>query len=87
MHILVHRLVANLVLPVQLILVVIKHVFSSCSEFVIVIVLCVSSVINFMACVRSRGHIFSPIITKLGQNPRLDKISDDFENGSYQIEN
>ena len=26
------------------------------------------------ACVHSRGHIFSPIIMKLGQNVCLDKI-------------
>ena len=31
--------------------------------------------------VRSRGHIFSLIIMKLGQNVCLDKISDDFEMG------
>ena len=29
----------------------------------------------------SRGHIFSPIIIKLGQNVCLDEISDEFENG------
>ena len=28
-------------------------------------------------CVRSRGHIFSPIIMKLGQNVCLDKIFDE----------
>ena len=33
-------------------------------------------------CVRSRGHIFSPILMKLGQNVCLDEISDDFEIGS-----
>ena len=33
-------------------------------------------------CVRSRGHIFSPIIMKLGQNVCLDEISDKFENRS-----
>ena len=32
-------------------------------------------------CVRSRGHIFSLIIIKLGQNVCLDKISHNFENG------
>ena len=26
------------------------------------------SVINFLACGRSRGHIFSPIVMKLGQD-------------------
>ena len=30
-------------------------------------------------CVRSRGHIFSLIILKLGQNVCLDEISDEFE--------
>ena len=30
-------------------------------------------------CVRSRGHIFSPILIKLSQNVCLDKISDKFE--------
>ena len=34
-------------------------------------------------CVLSRGYIFSPIIMKLGQNVRLDKISDEFEMGHY----
>ena len=33
-------------------------------------------------CVRSRGHIFSPITMKLGQSVGLDEISDKFENGS-----
>ena len=32
-------------------------------------------------CVRSRGHIFSQIIIKLGQNVCLDEISNKFENG------
>ena len=36
-------------------------------------------------CVRSRGHIFSPIIMKLGQNVFLDKISDKFENESSRV--
>ena len=31
-------------------------------------------------CVRSRGHIFSPIVMKLGQNVCLDKISDELKN-------
>ena len=30
------------------------------------------------ACVRSKGHIFSPINMKLGQNVCFDKISDKF---------
>ena len=38
-------------------------------------------------CVRSRGHIFSPIIMKYGQNVCLDEISNDFENGSCQVRN
>ena len=37
------------------------------------------------ACVDSRGHIFSPIIMKHGQNVCLDKISDQFENGSCRL--
>ena len=35
--------------------------------------------------VHSRGHIFSPIIMKLGQNVCLDKISDRFENRSCWV--
>ena len=38
-------------------------------------------------CVRSRGYIFSPITMKLGQNVCLDKISDEFENGSCRVKN
>ena len=30
-------------------------------------------------CVRSRGHILSPILMKLGQNVCLDEISEEFE--------
>ena len=37
--------------------------------------------------VRTRGHIFSPIIMKLGQNICLDKISVKFENRSCQVKN
>ena len=33
-------------------------------------------------CVCFRGHIFGPIIMKLGENVCLDEISDGFENGS-----
>ena len=36
-------------------------------------------------CVSSRGHIFSPIIMKLGQNVCLDEISDKIENGSCRV--
>ena len=32
-----------------------------------------------------RGHIFSPIVMKLGQNVCLDEISDRFENGSCWV--
>ena len=35
--------------------------------------------------VSSRGHISSLIILKLGQNVCLDKISDEFENGSCRV--
>ena len=38
-------------------------------------------------CVRSRGHIFSQIVVKLGQNVCLDEISDVAENGSDQVKN
>ena len=43
--------------------------------------------VNFLPCVRSRGHIFSPIIMKLGQNVFLDKISNDLENGLCRVKN
>ena len=36
-------------------------------------------------CVRSRGHIFSPIIMKHGQNVCLDEISDLSKNGSCRV--
>ena len=35
--------------------------------------------------VHSRGHIFSPIIMKFGQNVCLDKISDEFEKGHVRL--
>ena len=38
-------------------------------------------------CIRSRGHIFSPIIMKLGQNVCLDESSHKFENGSCRVKN
>ena len=38
-------------------------------------------------CVRSRGHIFSPIIMNFGQNVCLDEISDKAENGSCRVKN
>ena len=47
----------------------------------------VSSIINFLACVHSRGRIFSPIIMKLGKNVCLDEISDEFQNGSGRVKN
>ena len=36
-------------------------------------------------CVLSRGHIFSPITMKHGQNVCLGEISDEFENGSCWV--
>ena len=39
------------------------------------------------SCVCSRGHIFSPIMMKLGQNVFIDKILVMFENGSFWIKN
>ena len=38
-------------------------------------------------CVRSRSHIFSPIIMKLSQNFSVDEISDRFENLSCEVKN
>ena len=38
-------------------------------------------------CVRFRGNIFCLIILKRGQKVCLDKISDEFENGSCQVKN
>ena len=38
-------------------------------------------------CVHSRGHIFSPMIMKLGQNVCLDEILEQFENGSCGVKN
>ena len=37
------------------------------------------------SCVCSRGHIFSPIIMKLGQYVYFDEISDEFENRSCLV--
>ena len=42
------------------------------------------SVVNFLPCVHSRGHILSPILMKLGQNVCLNEISDENENGSVR---
>ena len=38
-------------------------------------------------CVRSRGHILSRILMKVGQDVCLDDISDEFENGSRGVKN
>jgi len=38
-------------------------------------------------CEHSRGHIFSPIFMKLGQNDCLDKIPTEFEIGSHRVKN
>ena len=38
-------------------------------------------------CVCSRGHIFSLIIMKLGQNVCLDKISHKFKDGLCWVKN
>ena len=38
-------------------------------------------------CVRSRGHFFSPILMKLGQNVCLDKITNEFELASCGVKN
>ena len=46
-----------------------------------------SSVVNFLACVRSRGHSFGQILMKVGQDVCLDEISDEFENGSCGVKN
>ena len=46
-----------------------------------------SSIVNFLACVCSRGHIFSPVVMKLGQNVCHDESWDKFENGSCGVKN
>ena len=38
-------------------------------------------------CVRSRGHIFGPIVMKHDQKFCLDEISDKHENGSCRVKN
>ena len=38
-------------------------------------------------CVCSKGHVFSPIIIKLGQNVCLDEISAKSENRSCWVKN
>ena len=52
---------------------------------IILIVRHSSCIVNVLACVSSRGHIFSPIIMKLGQNVCLDEIANEFENGSCWV--
>ena len=39
------------------------------------------------SCVHSRGHFFSLIMIKLGQNDFLNKIINKFENGSCRVKN
>ena len=46
-----------------------------------------SCVVNFLPCVRSRGHSFGRILMKAGQDVCLDEISDKFENGSCGVKN
>ena len=36
-------------------------------------------------CLHSRGQILNPMIMNLGQNVCLDKISDEYENGSCRV--
>ena len=63
---------------------VILFVFSSPEHEVLRVSYCDSAVSvvyrahQLLARVRSRGHIFTPIIMKLGQNVSLDKILDEF---------
>ena len=55
---------------------------------IVLSVVCLSSsVVNFLPRVRSRDHIFSPIIMELGQNVCLDEITPEFENGSCLVKN
>ena len=46
-----------------------------------------SCVVNFLPCVRSRGHSFGRILMKVGQDVCLDEISNEFENGSCGVKN
>ena len=46
-----------------------------------------SSVVNFLPCVRSRGHSFGRILMKVGQDVCFNEISDEFENGSCGVKN
>ena len=45
------------------------------------------SIVNLLPCVRCRGHVYSPIIMKLGEKVCLDEIVDMFENGSCRVKN
>ena len=69
--------------------VIVIFFFSSPEHKVLGVSYCDSAVsfVNFLPCIRSRGHIFSPIIMKLGQNVCLDVISDKFENGLCWVKN
>ena len=59
----------------------------SCCDRAVSVARPASSVVNFLPCVRSRGHVFSPILMKLGQNVCLNKISEEFEIGSCGVKN
>ena len=52
---------------------------SSYYDSVVSVVRRLLCLVNFLACVRSRDYIFSPIIMKLGQSVCLDEISHEFE--------
>ena len=60
-------------------------VFSSPEHKVLRVSYCDSAVsvvcCQHLACVCSRGHIFSPFVRKLHQNACLDEISNEFEIG------
>ena len=47
----------------------------------------VGQILEKKTCVRFRGHIFSQIIVKLGQNVCLDEILDEFENTLCRVKN
>ena len=42
-------------------------------------------ILQIKLCIRSRGHIFNPIIMKPGLNVCLDDISNESENGSCRV--
>ena len=46
-----------------------------------------ASVVNFLPCVRFRGHSFGRILMKAGQDVCLDEIWEEFENGSCGVKN